>query len=174
VKCLSQRNTARQIDSQGRDCSPADWCGASQFGTMPCKMILPDLLPGIEQRANPTSYRINPRNIWSFIDITVVTGPSQIVRFAGTIVLQSNNVIRLKGEAIKGIWKSTVFTSGTRSISQQLSERAIHWPESDGPWIGASLASCQFANNARALPTRVRRPHLGGFFPQGSSYVRCR
>jgi hypothetical protein len=88
----------------------------------------------VEERHDPLCVGINSGNIRPLVVIAGETGQTKIARSSKTAVLDSDNVVNLKGKPVVGLRDFAVLATVASPLPDQLLERVVH-----GASVGVAL-----------------------------------
>src|SRR2546428_10045271 len=74
-----QRKLIFRVHVEHANRRPSDWRLADNVYSSPPKVIFPLLVPRMKQLGDSTSFRVDPRQVWALVKITVNASQSQIV-----------------------------------------------------------------------------------------------
>jgi len=128
---------------------PSDGRLADNIDAAPLKVIVPTLVSRMKQLGDPTSFGIDPREVWAFVKITVNASQSQVVEIVAAAMNPRDDMLDVK--------------CGQRRIF--LSQLAILAP------ISGALP--HLSSERRAHPLRFGPSHLPRFpLKDGDEFVR--
>jgi hypothetical protein len=99
------------VEGQDNDSCPADAGSADQDRSYPSKMAFPLMAPGVKQRGQTPSLRIDASDVWTLVAIAVKTRQRQVCESGSAAVLARDDVVYLKGHCrVKLLLQATVLT----------------------------------------------------------------
>jgi hypothetical protein len=116
----------RQVDSQDRDCRPADRRLSNQLGTVPHEMFVPHVLAGIKQRMQLVCGWIVTYNIRPLVRVAIEASQSQIAQVVAPLMFLRPNVIDFMRQDGSRLRELAVFALAIRAIPDLLSPRFGH------------------------------------------------
>ncbi len=102
-------------------------------------MLMPEVLPWIEQRHDLMAVRIHAGEISSFVPVAAAARPSQVNQITGTAMLPGNNVLHVKWpRELDPFGESAVPAPALGPVANPLAQLGQHQAE-------LALASCSRA-----------------------------
>lgn len=75
---------------------PSDGRLADNIDAAPLKVIVPTLMSRMKQLGDPTSFGIDPREVWAFVKITVNASQSQVVEIVAAAMNPRDDMLDVK------------------------------------------------------------------------------
>ena len=90
-------------------------------------MVMPFVVPWVEQCHNCSGFTVDSRQIWAFAEIASRAAKREIWKFVGTAVLLRNDVVDMEaGKRQCRLWQSAVFAAITRPLLHVRSKLFVH------------------------------------------------
>ena len=93
---------------------------------MPAELLIPALVPGMIDRNDPHSARVDPGDVRAFVGITIAAGPSEVLGGGLPAMLLGDDVLKLKRQGAVSLRQVAVFATRPCVSTNRLPELFVH------------------------------------------------